>query len=77
MKYEVQWEGFENHKPVTKHHGIFNTLQEAQDSVRAWWKKNNFTPFYVRETRLEDGTVWWDYGSHTCFYYFVVVKDEC
>ena len=71
MKYEVQWHGYEENKKVIKKHGIFNTLDEAQDSVREWWKKNDFKPYYIRQCMLEDGTCWWDYGSHTCFYYFV------
>ena len=33
IKYEVQWHGYENAKQVIKQHGIFNTLEEAQDSV--------------------------------------------
>lgn len=75
MRYEVQWHGYENAKQVIKHHGIFNTLEEAQDSVREWWKKNNFKPYYVRSVVLDDGTVWWDYGSHICFYYFVPIEE--
>ena len=71
MKYEVQWHGYEEDEKVIKKHGIFNTLDEAQDSVREWWKKNDFEPYYIRQCMLEDGTCWWDYGSHTCFYYFV------
>ena len=71
MKYEVQWHGYEENNKVIKKHGIFNTLNEAQNSVREWWKKNNFEPYYIRQCMHEDGTCWWDYGSHTCFYYFI------
>ena len=71
MKYEVQWHGYEGNEKVIKKHGIFNTLDEAQDSVREWWKKNDFKPYYIRQCMLEDGTCWWDYGSYVCFYYFV------
>ena len=64
----------ENHKKVTKKHGKFNTLQEAKQSVLDWWKQNNFEPPYVRETQ-DENEVWWDYGSHVCFYHFVRVDE--
>lgn len=76
--YEVQWEGYENGKFVKHKHGRFKTLEEAQKSVTKWWKQHKFVPPYIRESSYDDGTVWWDYGSHTCFYYFIRVdKDEC
>jgi hypothetical protein len=66
--YEVQWHGLGQ----IKCHGKFNSLKEAQDSVLAWWKQNHFTPPYIRS--YGENPVIWDYGSHTCFYYFV--KEE-
>lgn len=74
MKYEVHWLGYEDGKHVEKVHGKFNTLDEAMDSVRDWWKKNNFEPNYVRQWKHENITIW-DYGSHVCFYHFVEVDD--
>lgn len=50
-------------------HGIFNTLEEAQQSVRDWWKKNKFKPPYIRQWKQDNKTIW-DYGSYTCFYQF-------
>ena len=75
MSYEVQWQGYEDGKRVLKKHGIFDTLEEAQDSVREWWKKNDFEPYYIRQWKVENRVIW-DYGSHTCFYYFVTVGDS-
>ena len=68
--YEVHWV----HGNEDKHHGTFETLEEAQDSVRAWWKKNDFKPYYVRQWTHDNITVW-DYGSHTMFYHFIKVDE--
>lgn len=65
MAYAVHWVGYGQDNT----HGVYKTLEEAQDSVRAWWKKNDFEPFYVRQW-VKDGIMVWDYGSHTCFYEF-------
>ena len=67
--YEVHWIGHGQDNT----HGVFPTLEEAQQSVRDWWKENNFEPYYVREWTHENITIW-DYGSHTCFYHFVEVN---
>ncbi len=66
--YEVHW----IHGKEDKHHGTFETLEKAQDSVRAWWEKNNFKPYYVRQW-TRDNIIIWDYGSHTMFYHFIKV----
>ena len=43
-RYEVHWiSGSQD-----KFHGVFDTLEEAQNSVRDWWSKNNYTPPYIR-----------------------------
>ena len=68
--YNVEWHGYENGKPVIKKHGAFDTLDTAQESVREWWKVNDFEPPYIRQWKHEN-TIVWDYGSHTCFYHFV------
>ena len=69
--YEVHWVGMGQ----DNQHGVFNTLEEAQQSVRDWWKKNDYEPFYVRQWQ-QGNTIIWDYGSHTCFYHFVEVEDD-
>lgn len=45
MAYAVHWVGYGQDNT----HGVYKTLEEAQDSVRAWWKKNDFEPFYIRQ----------------------------
>jgi hypothetical protein len=74
MKYEVHWVeatgGCTGEVIHDKHHGTFDTLKEAMDSVRAWWKKNGFDPYYVRQMTDEKGRIWWDYGLHSAFYVF-------
>lgn len=74
MKYEVIWSGPKNGRNVKEHHGIFNTEDEAFESIRAWWKKNDFTPPYIKLARHEKETVV-DYGSHICFYIIKQVED--
>ena len=79
MKYEVHWvKAFgmcmgEPHKD--EYHGTFNSLEEAQQSVRGWWKKNEYQPRYVREMADDKGRIWWDYGLHSCFYVFKEVAE--
>ena len=69
--FKVEWHGCdEEYQPVVREHGTFDTLEAAQNSVREWWKKNDFEPPYIRQWK-HDNTVVWDYGSHTCFYHFV------
>ena len=68
--YEVHWIGHGQDNV----HGTFPTIEEAQQSVKDWWAKNDFEPYYIRQWITEDGTMIWDYGSHTCFYHFVPIK---
>lgn len=69
--FEVHW--VNHYLNEDKHHGTFNTLEEAQQSVQDWWKKHDFKPFYVRQWTSDNVTIW-DYGSHSCFYHFVEVS---
>ena len=69
--YEVHW--ICNSMNQDNVHGIFPTLEEAQDSVRDWWKKHDFKPYYVRQWTQDNVTIW-DYGSHIWFYHFVEVE---
>lgn len=75
MKCQVEWHGIEKGKRVIKKHGIFDTEKEAEDSIFAWWKKNDFEPPYVifRKEKDESGRnrVILDYGSHMSFYHIV------
>lgn len=75
MKYEVHWvKAWSMCTPPyhDEHHGIFNSLEEAQASIQAWWKKNDFTPRYVRQMHDEHNNLWMDYGNHRAFY---VIKE--
>ena len=73
-QYEVHWVktvgGLMGKPYLDKYHGTFNSLKEAQLSVRDWWLKNHFSPPYVRQCVTDDGNVWLDYGQHTAFYVF-------
>ena len=63
--YEVHWLGYDRSgEKVDNTHGTFDTIEEAQKSVRDWWIKNKYEPPYVRQWTVEDGTVVWDYGLH-------------
>ena len=69
-RYEVHWiSGSQD-----KFHGVFDTLEEAQNSVRDWWNKNNYTPPYVR-TIIKKDCIVWDYGLHNAFYVFKNVEN--
>ena len=69
-KYEVRWVS----DSQDKFHGLFETLDNAQNSVWHWWNKNNYKPPYVRAIIKEDCIVW-DYGLHNAFYIFKEVND--
>ena len=71
--FEVHWVC--SYMNQDKTHGTFPTLEEAQQSVRDWWKAHDFKPFYVRQWTRDNVTIW-DYGSHTCFYHFVEVENN-
>ena len=80
MKYEIHWVSAcgccigEPYKD--KYHGTFDTLDEAQESVRNWWKEHDYKPPYIRQVTRENGDVWWDYGLHRCFYIFKQAKNK-
>lgn len=71
MKYEVHWVSGSQDKT----HGVFSTLEAAQDSVREWWKKHEYEPPYIRVVYRDD-YVWWDYGLHNAFYIFKEVQED-
>lgn len=68
IKYQVEWK--HNQADIHNKHGIFDTFEEAMDSIYEWWKVNNFEPRYVRYW-TEDGVTKIDYGYHHMFYYIV------
>lgn len=51
-----------------KYHGTFKNVDEAYESIRQWWAKNNFEPSFVRWQPDERGDIWLDYGPHSAFY---------
>ena len=68
IKYQVEWKN-DRTKEHNKH-GVFNTFEEAIDSIYDWWEKNNFKPPYIRRW-TEDRVTAIDYGFHNMFYYIV------
>ena len=68
VKYQVEWKHHQTNTHNT--HGIFDTFEEAMESIYDWWKVNNFEPRYVRYW-TKDGVTKIDYGFHHMFYYIV------
>lgn len=66
--WEVIWLNYEQHQ--VEHLGFFPALIQAQQSVRNWWQQNNFSPVAIHQ-RLDNDSVWWDYGRHSCCYCFI------
>ena len=52
----------------------YRALEEAEKSIHDWWHQNDFKPPYVRVIHRDNGFTW-DYGSHTCFYDILEVKN--
>ena len=69
-KYQVEWKN-DRTKEHSKH-GVFDTYEEALDSIYEWWEANSFNPPYIRRW-TKDGVTTIDYGSHNMFYYIVEV----
>lgn len=67
-KYQVEWKN-DRTKEHNKH-GVFDTFDEAMDSIYDWWEKNDFKPPYIRRW-TEDGITTIDYGLYDMFYYIV------
>lgn len=65
-KYRVEWK---NHRTKEHNeHGVFDTYEEALDSIYEWWEENSFNPPYIRRW-TKDGVTTIDYGFHDMFYY--------
>lgn len=67
-KYQVVW--VDNLSNTQTKHGVYQTEEEAMESIRSWWKQNNFKPLYVRSFKKENTKVI-DYGLHYYFYNIV------
>lgn len=71
-QFRLEWHGWEDGKHVVKQHGIFASMEDAVQAICDWWKKNAFTPPYVRYVRNTLPTcpivLTIDYGSHVNFY---------
>lgn len=66
IRYQVEWK---HHQTNTHNkHGVFDTFEEAMDSIYKWWEENNFEPSYVRYWTI-NGVTKIDYGFHHMFYY--------
>lgn len=72
MKYQVEW--MSHTERVHKVHGIYNTFDEAMQSIKDWWNKNDYKPSYIIYHTTEDGLTTIDYGLHYSFYYIREVE---
>lgn len=75
--FEAHWIGQKPDKKgtwqdVDEQHGSFPTYNEAFESIKAWWKQNDFEPLLLRMWKKENVTVI-DYGPHDCFYHIVEI----
>ena len=57
---------------VKEQHGSYNTPEQAIQSIKDWWKENDYHPRYYRviDTGL---SLMVDFGLSDCFY--EIVKD--
>lgn len=69
--YEVRW--VVNNSNTVKHHGTFETYEEAYLSITHWWELNNFKPPYVRSWCTDEKVAKIDYGFHDFFYHIVEI----
>ena len=69
--YEVRW--VVNNSNTVKHHGVFETYEEAYLSITHWWELNNFKPPYVRSWCTDEKVTKIDYGHHDFFYHIVEI----
>lgn len=78
MKYNVYWVNAElpNDPIQNKFIKSYDTYNEAFQSIKDWWNKNDFYPSLIRFMGdiEEQGTVVIDYGPH--FQFYKIVKEE-
>lgn len=72
IKYEVHW--VHHQLDEDKTHGVFDTLEEAIQSVYDWWNQHDYEPPYVRMW-TKDGVTTLDYGFHYMFYKIKEIKE--
>lgn len=54
-------------KQIKEQHGSYDTFEQAMQSIKDWWKENDFQPRYYRV--IEHGQSFMiDYGLYDCFY---------
>lgn len=72
--YALQYH--DNIKNEITNHGIFQTEQDAYDSILAWWELNSFKPNYVRSFSSDEKVSVIDYGFHHYFYKIFEITQE-
>lgn len=62
-------------KRLRKQHGSYDTFEQAMQSIKDWWKENDYQPRYYRV--IEHGRSFMiDYGLYDCFYEIVYEPTE-
>lgn len=78
IKYNVYWKNDNLNGDPTKNKFIsaHDTYDEAFQSIKDWWSKNNFHPLIIRMMGdiEEQGVVLIDYGAY--FQFYKIVKEE-
>lgn len=72
VRYEVHW--VDKFLKEDQTHGVFDTLEEAVQSVYDWWNQHDYEPPYVRMW-TKDGVTTLDYGFHYMFYKIKEIKE--
>jgi hypothetical protein len=52
-----------------KEYGLFTSYDAAWKAMISYLDEIQFKYYYFRQSLLEDGTSWVDYGSHSHFFY--------
>jgi hypothetical protein len=52
------------------------TEEEAYDVIKKYLKDINFDSYYYRQSFLDDGSIWVDYGSYTHFFCIKEIKGD-
>lgn len=78
MKYNVYWTNAELPNDSIQNEFIdsYDTYEEAFQSIKDWWDKNDFWPSLIRLVGdiEEQGAVVIDYGPY--FQFYKIVKEE-
>lgn len=76
MKYNVYWKDFEDNHGEWDLINSFNDFDSAYDSIKNWWKQNNFIPEHVRiigDINIDD-KITIVYGPY--FKFYQIKKEE-